>query len=264
VSDLERELTEAREQGVQATKEVQLAARQVVLENGRLRELLRLAGFSDEDINVWAGCGGRGDSGEKASCDRQSDIEQKARRCATFTASHKDEAMKKERMSSSSENTSEKGTAKTGHISETASTPHCADDPMGIESNSSDQSDSKAATAARPATAAGEYPPIPEVESRAGHGKQMPSCKLLTRLAENPAADITQIPPGSGELLQDAAHHGDIECRKAYEMLIHYATSEERMDCIARALEGGCTANGSGGCAVKSKAVLQALDDVCG
>ena len=49
VSDLERRLAEAREQGVNATMEVQSAARKVVEENGRLRELLRLAGFADEE-----------------------------------------------------------------------------------------------------------------------------------------------------------------------------------------------------------------------
>ncbi|KAH7231776.1 uncharacterized protein BKA55DRAFT_524473, partial [Fusarium redolens] len=51
VSDLERKVAEAREQGIKATTEVQLAAREVVIENGQLRDLLRLAGFTDEDIN---------------------------------------------------------------------------------------------------------------------------------------------------------------------------------------------------------------------
>ncbi|EEU33635.1 uncharacterized protein NECHADRAFT_19942, partial [Fusarium vanettenii 77-13-4] len=51
VSDLERRLAEAREQGVKATTEVQSAARKVVEENGQLRDLLRLAGFADEDID---------------------------------------------------------------------------------------------------------------------------------------------------------------------------------------------------------------------
>ncbi|KAH8656300.1 hypothetical protein BGZ61DRAFT_309996, partial [Ilyonectria robusta] len=51
VADLERMLKEARERGVQATKEVQLAAQQVVQENARLRELLGLAGFSHEDVD---------------------------------------------------------------------------------------------------------------------------------------------------------------------------------------------------------------------
>ncbi len=95
----------------------------------------------------------------------------------------------------------------------------------------------------------------------------MSPCKLVTRLAENPAADITQVPvpPSSVDSLQDAAcHGGDVECRKAYEMLMRYATSEEKIDYIAQELESGCTANGKGGCAVKSKVVWKALDDMCG
>jgi hypothetical protein len=53
VTDLERRLTEARQQGVQATKEVQLAGKRVVRENLRLRELLHYAGFEDLAINEW-------------------------------------------------------------------------------------------------------------------------------------------------------------------------------------------------------------------
>ncbi|KAF2277001.1 uncharacterized protein EI97DRAFT_375533, partial [Westerdykella ornata] len=45
VLDLERRVTEAREQGVQATKEVQLAAQRVVRENAGLRDLLRRSGY---------------------------------------------------------------------------------------------------------------------------------------------------------------------------------------------------------------------------
>jgi hypothetical protein len=52
VSDIERRLAEAQEQGVKVTTEVQLAARKIVVENRQLRELLRLADFDDEDIDV--------------------------------------------------------------------------------------------------------------------------------------------------------------------------------------------------------------------
>lgn len=109
----------------------------------------------------------------------------------------------------------------------------------------------------------------------------LPTCKLLTRLAENPSADITQVPasdlvttndapnPNEAQPCQDgetsASLGGVIECRKAYDMLIQYATTEEKMDTIAQALETGCTksGNGKGGCAVRSEVILQALDSVC-
>jgi len=53
VADLERKLAETREQGVQATKEVQVAAQRIAHENTRLRELLRLNGIANEAIDAW-------------------------------------------------------------------------------------------------------------------------------------------------------------------------------------------------------------------
>jgi hypothetical protein len=94
----------------------------------------------------------------------------------------------------------------------------------------------------------------------------MPPCKLLSRLAENPSADITQlpIPPGPVGIQETADNEGGVECGKAYEMLIRYATSEEKLDGISQALERGCVSNGKGGCAVKKKVVWQVLDDLSG
>jgi len=64
VSSLERKLAETREQSVQATKEVQVAAQRIVHENTRLRELLRLNGIGNEAIDAWVRqdygqCGGQ-------------------------------------------------------------------------------------------------------------------------------------------------------------------------------------------------------------
>jgi len=53
VQDLESKIAEYREQGVQATKEVQVAAQKVVRENARLKELLRRVGYSDGAIEKW-------------------------------------------------------------------------------------------------------------------------------------------------------------------------------------------------------------------
>jgi hypothetical protein len=266
VSDLERRLTEIQERGVQATREVQLAGRQVVLENGRLRKLLRLAGFCDQDIDVWARCGDCGGYENGANFDQQREIEQKARRCAIFIASHRAEAVERVTTPSLSKNACETGIALAGHIPESADIPHSTEEPLSSKSNSHDL-DSNTAAAACPASATSEDLTTVQVESHVYHDKQKPPCKLLTRLAENPAADITQVPvlPLSVDPLRDPMHHGeDVECGRAYEMLIRYATSEGKMDDIARTLEKGCTANGKGGCAVKSKVVWQALDNMCG
>lgn len=290
MSDLETKLAEAREQGVQATKEVQRAAQHVILKNGRLRDLLRLAGFSDADIDSWlgAGYGGSGGGANESSCDRQSQIAQKARRCATaLAACQGDETAEREWMPPSSEIASEKGPAKTVVVSGMAGTSHYpdADDALaddGSQSNTCGRSvtGSEAAMTHIPIasllTVSREYnAPIPGAEksSRTCHSDKptIPSCKLLTRLAENPAADlrqVTPVPPSAGEELHqdaDASHGGGgIECRKAYDMLIQYTTTEEKMDTVARALERGCTKNRKGGCAVKVDVVLQVLDEMCG
>lgn len=265
--ELESKLAEAREAGIQATKEVQLAARQVVHENGRLRELLRLVGFADEDIDVWAGCG---ENGDRLNCSRRLEIEQLARRVGTSTASRKKEEMERMAIPHLDEKASGKETSTPGSVSEIGGggTPHRTIEALEDKPYSSDPSDPRAAAAVRDATAASEETsiPEPEVESRARHGEEVPSCKLLTRLAKNPAADITMVPAplDIGELPQGAACDGDIECRKAYDMLIPYAVSEEKMDYVARALEGGCKAKGNGACAVKSRVILQALDHMLG
>jgi hypothetical protein len=111
----------------------------------------------------------------------------------------------------------------------------------------------------------GDYPPAPYTHSVTN--QRLPPCKLLSRLAENPAADITQVARVTSEenhVPNNAEQEGGVACSKAYEMLMRYATSDERIDYIAQALEAGCSANGKGECSVKSDVVLQALDGICG
>jgi hypothetical protein len=94
-------------------------------------------------------------------------------------------------------------------------------------------------------------------------------CKLLTLLAENPTADITQVPAltssergcGSNGTLDGL---DGVECGVAYKMLMQYATSEEKMDEIAQALEEGCTLSEGGGCRVRKSVVWKVLDGACG
>jgi hypothetical protein len=95
-------------------------------------------------------------------------------------------------------------------------------------------------------------------------------CKLVTLLAKNPAADVTQVQLSAESDNQprnisnsDDCKSDGIECSTAYKMLMQYATSEEKMDRIAAALESGCTPSGTGGCKVKKSVVWTALDEEC-
>ncbi|CAM1502790.1 Fc.00g075660.m01.CDS01 [Cosmosporella sp. VM-42] len=266
VSDLERRLAEAREQGIKATAEVQLAARKVVVDNGRLRELLRAAGFGDEDIEVWTRREHCRDNADGANCDRRREIEQKARRCVTITAGYRRVALEGEKISSSSKNNRKREMGQAGNILYSTDKPSNTEEPLGTEPDCSNSPDSDTTTIACLAPLTSEAPTTAQVKTHTCHDEQTMPCKLLSRLAENPATDITQIsvPPGPVNPPQDAPYHGgDVECGKAHEMLMRYATSEEKMDSIARALEGGCTSTGKGGCVVKKNAIWEALDSMC-
>jgi hypothetical protein len=95
-------------------------------------------------------------------------------------------------------------------------------------------------------------------------------CKLITLLAENPAIDITQMSISTNSetrLCETNKPENDssngIECSAAYSMLMRHATSGEKMDRIAAALESGCTPSATGGCRVKKSVVWRTLDEEC-
>jgi hypothetical protein len=86
-------------------------------------------------------------------------------------------------------------------------------------------------------------------------------CKLLTLLAGNPNADITQLPEVTNVESYDGVE--GVECSRAREMLMRHATTEEKIDEVARGLEKGCVRNKrGGGCHVKNDVVLRLLDHV--
>lgn len=90
-----------------------------------------------------------------------------------------------------------------------------------------------------------------------------PPCKLLTILARNPNADVTQVPPAiTGEAGREEAD--SVGCLRAREMLMAYATSELKLDDVCQTLEQGCVKNKSGGgCHVKNDVIWRTLDRLC-
>jgi hypothetical protein len=237
-------------------------------ENGRLRELLRLAGFVDEDIDVWTKrehCENKTDRTDRTVCTRRGDIEQKARLCAAFTAGYKGLAVEEEMARPSRRNKRQREIGAAGNIPESADTRSNTQDPL-VEPGSSQSLDADATTAEWPTPATSEAPTDTQAGTCVSPNREVRPCQLLSLLAENPNADITQVPvhPSSVDPLQGTAHHEDVVCGKAYEMLVRYATSEEKMDYISRTLEAGCTSTGQGGCAVKKKVIWEALDSMCG
>jgi hypothetical protein len=269
---------------------VQLAARKVAAENERLRELLRLAGFDDDEMDLWArreGCGAKTDDGTPASgtdpgCARRRVIELKARVCAAASAAGCKEGLAgqgKKKTCSSRKSKREMGTAgNTPPPVSTASPSSDTHEPAADLSASRASPGSIAETATWPTPATSEAHSAsgvaqPETACASPGGTERPRispCKLLSLLTENPTADLAQVavqPASADDPPQGtaAAHaEGDVECGRAYEMLMRYATSEEKMDHVARALEAGCTPTGQGGCAVRKKVVWEVLDGMCG
>ncbi|KAM7191502.1 hypothetical protein V8F33_008853 [Rhypophila sp. PSN 637] len=253
VADLERRLADARAQGINATEQVQLAAYQVVAENSRLRELLQLAGFDNDDIGVWAKREHCGNSAEGSDCARRRKIEQRARLCATSSLDPGDPAKEKEITGASRRCNRKSGAGVPGTTPEKIDTPsHTNDETIGaLGFHKSTDLNSHMATGAT--SSKSEAAATVQTESCAARGKGLGPCKLLSRLAEDPQEDITPAETEEG-----------VECKEAYEMLMRYAAFEDKMDYVARALETGCTSTGKGGCAVKKRVIWEALDGMCG
>lgn len=90
---------------------------------------------------------------------------------------------------------------------------------------------------------------------------QLSPCKILTRLAEDPSADITQLNTAGWDP-GDQEENGGVECSKAHNMLMQFATTEAKLDVISQALEQGCVKKAGGGCKVRNEALWKAMDDV--
>lgn len=276
-----------QQEGVRATIEVQQSAKKVVHENRRLRALLRRVGVDNDTIDssvaeqgeeggdapdVWRqrerstkGVGGTGIPADLAVGDSRLE------RCNTMGAvTGSAPLLKPERI----------------NLALPAPTEHRECDPPDVNEFLQ--------AASEPSTSAGTRPPVDVApssdasqgprESEGQHrcrrrslsGTSVPEisskshlsapCKLLTRLAADPGADITHIPTESDEEALDPAEApGGIFCSSAYRILMHHATTESKLDAVANVLEEGCvpSATPGQGCMVKNKTIWKALDDIC-
>lgn len=303
MADLERRLAETREQGVQATKEVQVAAQRIVHENTRLRQLLRLNGIGSEAIDAWV----RQDDGLSGGQNlhpptRQLGCTTECEKVRAIVFSIRDAWLMLSQDSTCSPTakrvTTDIGRVQTGTCNSSSdaiasqavatSTRACQTRLHSMESSVDADISTKSPAIPKDHTVykSEQFPtvshgvklssdisadlptsrahiPLPRTEA------VIPPCKLLTLLAKDPAADITQRPlsprsesEGCNSKNTNSSPDG-VECSAAYKLLIQYATSEGKMDDIAKALEEGCTPTQGGGCKVKTKAIWEALDNVC-
>lgn len=255
VLDLERRVAEARERGIQATKEVQFAAQRVSRENAKLRDLLRRIGCTDNAIDAWVQEDGGLNDRERHQLILELMSQKRAQKVTPTFAPQ----------------------TVTGFEARNVSVKGVESAPM--ESFESGQRPTK--KPALPVESSGKKSDVPPTEVCAGTLAKALSlsgypdsagapCKLLTLLAKNPAADITQVPLSTQSDQRpcktgkfEASSSDGVECSTAYKMLIQYATSDERMDKIAAALESGCTPSAAGRCKVKNSVVWRVLDEEC-
>ncbi|CUS11461.1 unnamed protein product [Tuber aestivum] len=111
-----------------------------------------------------------------------------------------------------------------------------------------------------------ELPPLPAEcgpPTPPAHCQSKAPCKLARALAEDPHTDIAQLPIPAESEAEAKATPGKTPCGKAAQMLLQFATSDEKLEALAGILEEGCVQNGEGGCSVENNVVLEALDRVC-
>ncbi|KAG0643248.1 hypothetical protein HOY80DRAFT_1033694 [Tuber brumale] len=88
-------------------------------------------------------------------------------------------------------------------------------------------------------------------------------CKFARALAANPHIDIALLQTPADGQAEGRTTSDKTPCGKATQMLLQFATSEEKLQTLAGVLEVGCVQDGTGGCSVENKLMLEALDRVC-
>jgi hypothetical protein len=251
VLDLERRLAVTREQGVQATKEVQLAAQRVTRENVKLRDLLRRTGYTNSAIDAWIRDDECLHGAERPRLVVESLAGEEAQNVTQACASQRFRKLDSPNVKRT-EGTKASKKALEGEEYPTASAH------VDLRSGSLEVSPTQVSAATSKSSSQ-----QPQRLDKLGA-----PCKLVTLLAENPAADITQVSLSTiseNQLCErNKPDNSDgIECSAAYDMLMRHATSGEKMDRIAAALESGCTPSATGGCSVKKSVVWRTLDQEC-
>lgn len=252
VSELERKVAMTREHEVRATKEVQSAAQRVMRENVRLRDLLRKTGYTDCTIDAWVA---------EDQCSKDNESPQLRVKSPSKTIAQ-DVA-----PTSTSQKIEYSGLSSI-QMTERTRDPMQALDGAPCAIPAQDDSRREGLEVLPTQTSMITCEPSHQQLQR-GDQPRAP-CKLITMLAENPALDITQVSVPtqskcqSGQIneSEDSGSKG-VECSVAYRMLMQHATSGEKMDRIAAALESGCTPSATGGCRVKESVIWRTLDQEC-
>ncbi|KAL5362017.1 hypothetical protein BJX96DRAFT_153273 [Aspergillus floccosus] len=264
-ADLERRLRKFEQEGVRATIEIQSAARKVAEENIYLRELLLAVGIDRSSVNDWITL--------RRSPDDAKDI-----RHSHEFAIGEIICNKCKQDLSSAPSSQLQCSLPCNTVCQSSSCPLSDSIPKSADHSSSTTEDSqfpdmfsspgwsKSTSDGRQENSCYDARLAPNVPRSSQEGASPPPpapCKLLTRLAANPSSDVSTILAGLETEDKVDRAEGGLSCESAYKLLMQYATSEEKMEALARSLEEGCVPNSGGGCKVKNETVSQALLDMC-
>ena len=265
-ADLEHRLRQLEQEGVRASIEIQCAAKKVAEENIYLRELLLAIGIDCSTVNDWIT--------RKKSCNDVKDVGGSHRHEIATGDSICNEGKQRDpsgaplsqsqcslprnigRQSSSSplSDPIPKSTDRSSAISEDSGVTNRFSSPPWNKSTLEENRQENGSHDAG-------LPPSPQ-----GEGSSPPPsapCKLLTRLTTNPGSDVSMILAGAEMGQKGDSAEGGLSCESAYKLLMRYATSDEKIEALARSLEEGCVPNSGGGCKVKNETLAQALLDSC-
>ena len=275
-AELEAKVRALQQDGVRATIEVQQAAKKVIHENKRLRALLESVGMdkdtidrsvaeqggeSGDEVDSWRQrlCPRKGTCGTGVSADPTAGDSRLQKHSAVSVVTTSASLLSQERTEREPSDVYESLQASREPLTPAEHRPPVdVTEPLFDASQGS--GDLKSQHRCRRTSQSGTS--VPEASSTS----QPPApCKLLTRGAADPGADITQIPTLSDEGGLDPIRvPGGISCSSAYRMLMHHATTESKVDVVAHVLEEGCTpsAKPGQGCMIKDKTIWEALDDI--
>lgn len=267
-ADLERRLRHFEQEGVRATIEIQCAAKKVAEDNIYLRELLLVIGIDRSAVNDWIT--------RRRSSNDAKDIGRS--HCHEITTGDSISNKGKQRDPSSGPSSPPQCSLPYNTVCQSSSCPLSDSIPKSADHSSATTEDSqvsgrfsspgrnKSTSEKRQEDSSHDAELPPNEPSTPGEGYSPPPsapCKLLSRLAADPGSDVSTILAGAETEQKADSAEGGLPCESAYKLLMRYATSEEKMEALARSLEEGCVSNSGGGCKVKNETVSQALLDIC-
>ncbi|KAI5792587.1 hypothetical protein DFH27DRAFT_631223 [Peziza echinospora] len=273
LQELEESLAKKQTQQLDLARRIQSEARLVARENVRLRELLEGLGVPKPDVDGWV-LGGMPSAPGPVKGDNCRLRAIKGGLISAWSGPREEDVFSRACVSPADTIVA----SARGSSSDTCSSPleMNIDLPSQLgpelpETRLSISETTQTATA----------PSTPQDVNASGHDeshppsaplRQIPNCLLISHLISNPQVDLRQLPPppppAASSSAEEACDSGLIPCEKAYAMMIPYATSDAKLDIIARGLEGGCVRreDGNGGiraCGVGNEVLWKLLDEVC-